>query len=132
MRLSHIRDAAATAIYKRHPKLIGLVSFDLVFHSVSLMHTGFDLIVRPATPSARDSIRELADSESAAGLRPSWYPRRKSSLGLILDHYCSNEPELGYDFELERLHWLIGDGDDSLALHEIDNADVALWVRTFS
>lgn len=129
MNLSHIRDAAVTSIFKRHPKLIGLVSFDLVFNSMSVMHTGFDLIVRPATPSAGNLLRELA---STLGPRPSWYPVRNSALGLILDHYCSNDPELGYDFELERLHWLIGDGDDSLALREIDNADVALWVRTFS
>lgn len=120
--VSQIRDAAGAAILERHPELVGIVSFDAY---VPHIHPGMHMIELRIDGLDFTRLREIA-----ADVEPHPFaPPRHWSLGKILDHYCTNEPANGYDFELNGLRWLIGDGDDTLALSEISSDSVILWVR---
>lgn len=122
--VSQIRLYAQAAILERHPELNGLVTFDA---SVPYVHPGMHIVELRVTSLDNAKLREIA-----ADVKPHPFgPKREWPLGKIFDHYCSHEPASGRDFELGGLHWLIGDGDDSLALSEISSDTVALWVRAW-
>lgn len=110
-----ILEAASKAIVKKFPQLDRLVRFDIEFDSCSTSHFGFSLRV------------EIKDRESYVAFKSrTGFPK----LYNLLDAYQVNDTRS--DFELEGLQWLIGDGDDFLAVREITSWEVAIWVRTFS
>lgn len=122
--IAQLRLNAQAAIIERHPELSGLVMFDVYVPSI---HRGMHMIELRITAVDYAKLREIA-----ADVTPHPFgPKREWPLGKILDHYCTHEPANGYDFELAGLRWLIGDGDDSLALSEISSDAVSLWVRAW-
>lgn len=120
--IAQIRDAAAAVILERHPELVGLVSFDAY---VPHVHPGMGMIELRIDALDFNALRAIAANVEP---HPFGVPRTWP-LGKILDHYCTNEPHAGCDFILGGVEWLIGDGDDSLALAEVSSGSVILWVR---
>lgn len=120
--IAQIRDTAAAVILERHPELVGAVTFDAHVPAICCgMHMIELRIISHDNQKLWPIAREVVNSPFA--------PPRQWPLGIILDHYCNNEPDGNADFELAGLRWLIGDGDDTLALSEISSDTVVLWVR---
>lgn len=122
--ISQICLYAQAAILERHPELSGLVTFDA---HVPTIHRGMHMIELRILALDYERLREIAKSVTPHPFGP----EREWPLGKILDHYCTHEPTNGYDFELGGLRWLIGDGDDSLAVTELGPDGITLWVRAW-
>lgn len=122
--LSIVRLNAQAKILEQHPELNGLVTFDALPFDLSPMVSGVYLKITTVSHEAYTKVLELS---KAVNNPPHWGERR-GPLAKILDHYCVSEDA---DFVLNGYVWTIGDGDDSLALAEIDMSTVTLWVRTW-
>ena len=53
------------------------------------------------------------------------------SLAIILDPLRSMRGDGDGEFTIDGVTWLIGDGDDNLAVKEVDYDTCLVWVRTF-
>jgi len=124
MTIAQIRNEASRVILERNPELVGLVQFDA---NVTHVCRGMYMVNLLVMSDDYAALREIA-----AKVEPHPYGVKRSwPLGKILDHYCNNEPANGYDFELAGLRWLIGDGDDSMAVTELGADGVSIWVRAW-
>lgn len=122
--ISQVRDAAAAKVLERHPELKGLVTFDAIPFDLSPMVSGIYLKIQTVNNAAYTKVYELSKSVE----HPEHWTKRDGPLAHILDGYCVIDNE---SFELDGYFWDLGDGDDSLALAEIDMSTVTLWVRTW-
>lgn len=127
MRNAELRDAAAAKILEHHPYLAGKVVFDYTAFDVSPMVMGINLVVA-LTHEGYRWVHDNADSISMT--KPGEYGRQ-GYMGRILDRYCTHEPEGNYDFVCGGMTWLIGDGDDSLAVSELEPGVATVWVRSW-
>lgn len=117
MNTTEINLNVLAVIVRDHPELNGRVSFETRFDAVSPFHVGFVTHVR---------IRSHTDYTAIFG------ERRERSLLNLLEHYRGHESEEGGpDFTLEGLGFIVGDGDDNLAVVEVSSYEVMIWVRTF-
>lgn len=119
-----IRDHAARVILERNPELAGLVTFDA---NVTHICRGMQMVNLLVFTENYEQLRQIAANVEPHpfGVKRSW------PLGKILDHYCNNEPDGNADLELGGMKWLIGDGDDSMAVTELGPDGVMIWVRTW-
>lgn len=122
--LSIVRLNAQARIIEMHPELNGLVTFDALQPSVWPGMALIELRIQPVDHDAYLKILEISKTVK----NPEHWGKRQGPLANILDHYCVCEDG---DFVLNGYVWTIGDGDDSLALAEIDMMTVSLWVRTW-
>lgn len=128
MRNAELRDAAAAVILERHPELAGRVVFDYTAFDITPHVMGINLVVALTYEGYR-WVHDNANSISMIG-RGGEYGRY-GYMARILDHYCTHEPEGQCDFVCGGYKWLIGDGDDSLAVSELEPGVATVWVRSW-
>lgn len=119
--LGLIRDAAASCVLRDNPHLSGLVTFEAYSPAV---WPGMAFVELRVHAAMHRSIMKLARDKD---------PDHKEFCPLValLRDYRTT-PDNGYGiFELGGYRWLIGDGDDSLALRDLDATSAILWVRTW-
>lgn len=128
MRNAEIRDAAAAKVLDHHPFLVGKVVFDYTAFDTSFQVMGINLIVA----LTRDGYRWVHENAKDIPMIERGGDRgRYGYMARILDHYCTHEPEGTRDFNFGGFSWLIGDGDDSLAVVEIEPGVAQVWVRSW-
>lgn len=122
--LSIVRLNAQARLIEMHPELNGLVTFDA---SQPAVWPGMALVELRITAVSNEAYTKILEISKTVK-NPEHWGERRGPLANILDHYCVCEDGT---FELNGYVWHIGDGDDSLALAEIDMSTVTLWVRTW-
>lgn len=125
MRNAELRDAAAEKVLEHLPFLRGRVVFDYTAFDLSNMVMGINLIVALTTEGYSWV------NENEVDMVPFGTYGREGYMGRILDRYCSHEPEDNFDFVCGGLKWVIGDGDDSLAVTELEPGVASVWVRSW-
>lgn len=118
--ISQIRDAAAACVLRDNPHLSGLVTFDA---SVPSVWPGMAMIELRVYAAMSRSILELARERDPSHTE-------MCPLAVLLRDYTVTPDGYGV-FELDGYRWFIGDGDDSLAVRDIDPRTATLWVRTW-